>query len=81
MKNINQVNICNINKIIKYILMTIIIILCLRYIPDYILKINEIIIIGVIISIFYAILDFISPTVKIYNNNSEIVYNSDVLYN
>jgi uncharacterized BrkB/YihY/UPF0761 family membrane protein len=68
MNNIIQFNTFNIEKIIKYILMSLITILCLRYIPNNPLKINDIIIISLIISIVYAILDIISPAIKIYNN-------------
>ena len=69
MDNIIQTNTCFTEKIIKYILMTLIVILCLRYIPESMLKFNEIIIISLISSISYAILDMVSPAIKIYNKN------------
>jgi hypothetical protein len=69
MNNIIQVNTCNSQKLIKYILMGLIVILCLKYIPETILNLNEILIIGIISSIAYAILDMISPTIKIHYKN------------
>jgi len=74
MNNIIQFNTLTIEKIIKYILMSLIIFLCLRYIPDPYMNMNDIIIIALITSIFYAILDMISPTIKIYNNKNNKLY-------
>ena len=60
-----QNNIPKIEKITKYILMGLIVIFSIRYIPNVSLKNEEIIMIGAISSITYAILDMIAPTIKI----------------
>jgi hypothetical protein len=67
--NLIQLNNSKIEKIIKYIIIGLIVICSLKYIPDTILKTNELIIIGLITSITYAIFDIISPSIRIYNNS------------
>ena len=52
-------------RIIKYILMGLTIMIITRYLPKYVLKTDEIFIIGLSASITFAILDMISPTIKI----------------
>jgi hypothetical protein len=71
MNNIIQVNITNLEKIIKYILMTLVVIICLIYIPNYSLNYNDIFIVSCIITISYAILDMVSPNIKLYNNSNK----------
>lgn len=66
MTGIIQTNIPKIQKITKYILMGLIVILATRYIPDNVLKTKEIIMIGATSSISFAILDMISPAVVIH---------------
>lgn len=70
-----QNNISKIEKITKYILMGLIVVFSIRYIPNMNLKNEEIIMIGAISSITYAILDMIAPTIKIKSNpkNNSIV--------
>lgn len=70
-----QNNISKIEKITKYILMGLIVVFSIRYIPNMNLKNEEIIMIGAISSITYAILDMIAPTIKIKSNpkNNSVV--------
>jgi|UniRef100_A0A6C0EE88 uncharacterized BrkB/YihY/UPF0761 family membrane protein len=70
MNNILQFNILNAEKIIKYILISFVIILCLKYIPENPLQTKDAIIVSFAASIIYAVMDMISPTIKIYNNKS-----------
>ena len=72
MKNFIQTNISSIEKLIKYILISLIIYLSLNYTCINKLTNNEILTISLISSISYAILDMISPTIKIYNKSSNI---------
>ena len=60
-----QNNISKIEKITKYILMGLIVVFSTRYIPNINLKNEEIMMIGAISSITYAILDMIAPTIQI----------------
>ena len=58
-------------KIIKYILVGLIVIIATKYIPDNLLKTKEIIMIAATSSISFAILDMITPsTQSIHNNNN-----------
>lgn len=73
-----QNNISKIEKITKYILMGLIVVFSIRYIPNINLKNEEIIMIGAISSITYAILDMVAPTIKIKattKNNSVVEAN------
>jgi len=63
--NIKQYNLSHMKKLTKYILIGLIVIIATRYIPDTILQTKEIIMIGVTSSIAFAILDMISPSIKI----------------
>ena len=65
MTNITQSNLCMTQRLIKYILMGLIVIIAMRYIPDNLLQTKEIIMIGITSSISFAILDMISPTIKV----------------
>ena len=55
----------NLERIIKYIIMGLIVILATRYIPDTLLQPKELIMIGFTSSIAFAILDMISPAIKV----------------
>ena len=73
-----QNNISKIEKITKYILMGLIVVFSIRYIPNINLKNEEILMIGAISSITYAILDMVAPTIKIKTttkNNSVVEAN------
>jgi hypothetical protein len=63
--NIKQTNLSHMQKIIKYILIGLIVVIATKYIPDTVLQTKEIIMIGVTSSMAFAILDMISPTIKI----------------
>ena len=54
-------------RIIKYILMGFIILVAVRYIPNQPINTKEIIIIGLISSISFAMLDMVSPSIKVIN--------------
>lgn len=62
---ISQNTSCYSQKTIKYILIGLIVVLATRYIPQITLQTKEILIIGAIASIAFAILDMIAPTVEI----------------
>jgi hypothetical protein len=57
--------------------MSLIIIIAMRYIPDTKIQQKEIIMIGITSSIVFAILDMISPSIKIYKtpttNKSKVI--------
>jgi len=60
----------NLERIIKYIIMGLIVVLATRYIPDILLQPNELIMIGATSSIAFAILDMISPAIKVNHKPS-----------
>jgi hypothetical protein len=57
----------NKSKIIKYLLFGLINGIMLRYIPSSIIKNRDILIISLLMSILFAIMDMISPSIKIKN--------------
>jgi hypothetical protein len=57
-------------RIIKYIIMGLVVIIATRYIPDTLLPTKELIMIGVTSSIVFAILDMVSPAIKITQKNN-----------
>jgi len=65
MININQIKNQNIHKAIKYILMGLSIFITTKYIPGKILKLNEISLISVLLTIVFIILDTISPSINV----------------
>lgn len=65
MIDIKQIKNQNIYRIIKYILMGLFIFIATRYIPQKILKINEIILITLSTTIVFIILDMVSPTISV----------------
>lgn len=65
-----QTNISKTQKSIKYIIAGLIVIMALNYIPESKLAIKEIVMIGMISSIIFAILDMVSPCVKITTSNN-----------
>ncbi len=66
-----QKNINRLQKLLKYILMGLIVLLATKYIPDTQLKTKEIIMIGITSSISFAILDMISPSIKVKKIQTE----------
>ncbi len=76
MTDIIQSNIHKLQKITKYILMGLIVVIATKYIPDNLLKTKEIIMIGATSSISFAILDMISPAVQV-SSNKHIVTSTD----
>ena len=52
-------------KILKYILMGLVMLIAARYIPEYTLTTREIITLGAISSISFALLDMSSPTLLV----------------
>lgn len=61
----------NKEKLFKYIVMGLIVMLTVKYIPSYLLNNDEIVIIGLTASITFAILDMLSPTIKIIEEKKE----------
>lgn len=55
-------------RIIKYILMGFIILVAVRYIPNSPIETKEIIMIGLISSISFGMLDMVCPSIKVNNN-------------
>ena len=55
-------------RIIKYLLIGLLICIAVRYIPSLPIKNKEIVIIGCIGSISFAIIDMISPSIKFEDN-------------
>jgi hypothetical protein len=68
MVDIEQTNVNNYQKIAKYFLMGLVIVCAITYIPDCSLKTMEIIMIGSISSITFALLDMIAPSITIKSN-------------
>ena len=56
-------------RIIKYIIMGLVVVIATRYIPDILIPTKELIMIGATSSIAFAILDMVSPAVKVNHNN------------
>jgi hypothetical protein len=69
-------NILNIERIIKYILLGLIVLLAVRYIPENKLPTKELIMIGSTSSIAFAILDMASPSVTVEDNNKKVEDNN-----
>lgn len=65
MTHIKQSQLSHIQRLTKYILMGLIVVIATRYIPDKLLQTKEIIMIGATSSIAFAILDMISPAIQI----------------
>ncbi len=65
MININQVKNQNVYKAVKYILMALFIFVAIKYIPQKILRMNEMILITFSSIIVFIILDTISPSVNV----------------
>lgn len=68
--NYIQTKITKIQRIIKYFIIGIVVIIALHYIPDQRLNMKENIMIGALSSMTFAILDMIAPTIKIHIQNS-----------
>jgi hypothetical protein len=60
-----QNNTSKIQKLSKYILIGLIVIIATKYIPENKLQLKEIIMIGATSSVVFAILDMISPSIKL----------------
>ena len=67
MKTKKIVNISRVKKLLKYILMGMIVVIAMKYTPSCNVPNKEIIMIGAVSSIAFAILDIISPTIQIIN--------------
>lgn len=64
-------NILNVERIIKYVLLGLIVLLSVRYIPEIKLPNKELIMIGATSAIAFSILDMVSPAVKVENKVSK----------
>ena len=56
-------------RIITYIIMGLVVVIATRYIPDILIPTKELIMIGATSSITFAILDMVSPAVKVNHTN------------
>jgi hypothetical protein len=65
MTQIKQSHLSHVQRLTKYVLMGLIVVIATRYIPDNIMQTKEIIMIGATSSIAFAILDMISPAIRI----------------
>jgi hypothetical protein len=65
MSNLKQLHLSHMQRLIKYILMGLIVVIATRYIPENIIQTKEIIMIGATSSIVFAILDMISPEINL----------------
>ena len=65
MININQIKNQNVYKAVKYILMTLFVFVAIKYIPQKLLMMNEIILITISTIIVFIILDTISPSINV----------------
>ena len=66
-----MINNLDIERIIKYILLGLVVLLATKYIPNNSLPTKELVMIAATSAIAFAILDMISPSVKITNNNEK----------
>ncbi len=78
MTNLIETNSNKLQKLTKYILIGLIVIIATRYIPDNTLKTKEIIMIGATSSISFAILDMVSPTIRISQNAQSPIQNQSI---
>lgn len=65
MIDIRKVKNQNVYKAVKYILMALFIFVAIKYIPQKLLKMNELIIITISSTIVFIILDTISPSINV----------------
>ena len=65
------ITVLRLERMIKYILLGLIVVLAIRYIPEIKLPTKEILMIGATSTIAFAILDLVSPAVRMQNNNRE----------
>lgn len=75
MTNIIQSNLSQIQKLTKYILMGLIVMIAIKYIPENMLQTKEIIMIGATSSITFAILDMVSPSIKVTRKDGPSIKN------
>ena len=71
MIEIDQTNINKFQRLIKYILMGLVVIAAIKYVPTNCLQDKEILMIGAVSSISFAILDMVSPTIIIQKDNEK----------
>ena len=65
-----MINNYNIERIIKYIILGLVVLVATKYIPEKSLPIKELIMISATSSIAFSILDMVSPSVKVVNNEN-----------
>jgi hypothetical protein len=64
------ITILRVERMIKYILLGLIVVLATRYIPEKQLPTKELLMIGAISTIAFAILDLVSPAVRIHRKTT-----------
>ena len=67
-KENNITNEMKVKRGIKYVLMGLVVLVATRYIPDKPIETKEILMIGLVSSISFGILDMYSPSFKVVNN-------------
>ena len=65
------ITVLRVERMIKYILLGLIVVLATRYIPDTQLPTKELLMIGATSTIAFAILDLVSPAVRIQNKSNQ----------
>ncbi len=71
MTQIKQSHLSHVQRLTKYVLMGLIVVIATRYIPDNNIQTKEIIMIGATSSIAFAILDMISPAITIQQSQAK----------
>ena len=65
-----MINNYNIERVIKYIILGLVVLIATKYIPEQSLPMKELIMISATSSIAFSILDMISPSVKVMNKQN-----------
>lgn len=76
MPNLAQTNMTKNQKLTKYLLMGLVVFLTTRYIPDNLIQTKEAIMIGATSAITFAILDMVSPSIKV---NTSVAPNKPIV--
>jgi len=73
-----MINNFNIERVIKYIILGLVVLIATKYIPEHGLPTKELIMISATSAIAFSILDMVSPSVKVINKPNAQVENSKV---
>ena len=67
-----MINNLNIERVIKYILLGLVVLIATKYIPEQVLPTKELIMISATSAIAFSILDMVSPSVKVVNKPNTV---------